>query len=47
VLSASKKEGKERKLILYPPDKEEHNKKAEEHDYNDKDVDWNGNKKNR
>ena len=35
------------KLILYPSDKEEHNKQPKIHDYNDKDVNWNGNNKNR
>jgi len=30
------------KLILYHSDKEEQNKQLKEHDYNDKDVNWNG-----
>jgi hypothetical protein len=32
---------------LYPSDKEEHDKEPKKHDYNDKDANWNGNKKKR
>jgi hypothetical protein len=45
-LKASKDEKKE-KLILYPSHKKEHAKEPKKHDYNDKDANWNGNKKKR
>jgi hypothetical protein len=45
VLASKEKERE--KLILYHSDKEEHNKQPKVHDYNDKDANWNGNKKNR
>jgi hypothetical protein len=38
---------RKRKIDVYPSDKEEHNKQPKEHDYNDKDSNCNGNKKNR
>ena len=34
-------------MILYSSDKKDHNKEPREHDYNDKDANWNGNKKKR